>query len=184
MITATQLKAIMPYAKAKAIDTFLPHFNTFMPAYDITGRLRMAAFLAQLAHESGSLQYVREIASGNAYEGREDLGNIHPGDGVRFKGRGLIQLTGRRNYDLLSIAFFGDDTLVKNPELLTTPTNAVRSACWFWDSHHLNELADEGKFETITRRINGGLNGYAERKAFYARALKALTPQKTTSKTK
>lgn len=95
MITKEQLREIMPYASEANIDKYLPHLNDTMMSFNIDTPLRQAHFLAQLGHESGSLRYVREIASGEAYEGRKDLGNVCPGDGVKFKGRGLIQLTGR-----------------------------------------------------------------------------------------
>ena len=96
----TTLKKIMPFATDANIDKFLPHLNDTMATFEIDTPMRQAHFLAQIAHESGSLRYVREIASGEAYEGRQDLGNVMPGDGPRFKGRGLIQLTGRTNYKL------------------------------------------------------------------------------------
>jgi putative chitinase len=137
--------------------------------------MRQAAFLAQIAHESGSLCYVRELASGQAYEGRSDLGNTEPGDGVRFKGRGLIQITGRDNYRAVSKALYGDDeTLQLHPELLEDVVPACRSAAWFWWSHGLNALADTGAFRAITRRINGGMKGQPDRLAFYATAKEVL----------
>jgi putative chitinase len=135
----------------------------------------MAAFLGQVLHESGCFRYVHELASGEAYEGRADLGNTQKGDGPRFKGRGLIQVTGRSNYEKVSKALYGGQQLLETPDLLATPENAVRSAYWFWDTHNLNELADAGDYEKITRRINAGMNGWAERKMFYDRALKVFT---------
>jgi putative chitinase len=108
-LTAAHLKAIIPGIKQSVIETFLPHLNKYMPQYGIDNRLRVAAFIAQLIHESGGLRYVREIATGSAYEGRADLGNHYKGDGVKFKGRGLIQITGRSNYTAASHALFGDD---------------------------------------------------------------------------
>jgi Predicted chitinase len=143
-----------------------------MKTYNIVGRLREASFLSQIIHESGSFRYVREISSGEAYEGRKDLGNIYKGDGARFKGRGLIQITGRTNYEALS-KDLGID-FVSNPALLEQPVNAVRSACWFWDKKNLNRFADAGDNITITRRINGGTNGITERMYYYDRALKVL----------
>lgn len=135
----------------------------------------MAAFIAQALHESGCFKWVRELADGSAYEGRADLGNTTPGDGKLYKGRGLFQITGKFNYAAISKDFYGDAaTLLKNPDLLATPQNATRAAYWFWSKHHLNALADTGEFETITRRINGGLNGEAERIAYYEAAKRAL----------
>ncbi len=129
-------------------------------------------FLAQVGHESGGLHWLREIwgptATQQRYEGRADLGNTQPGDGSKFRGRGLIQTTGRSNYEATGDAL--GLPLLDHPELLETPTNAARSAAWFWKSHGLNDLADEGDFMRITRRINGGLNGYDKRVALYEQA--------------
>lgn len=174
VVTLSELMRIMPYANSRAA-VFLPCLNDAMEEYAINTPARQAAFLAQIAHESGSLRYVREIASGSAYEGRADLGNRRKGDGVKFRGRGLIQITGRANYQACSMALFGDDRLIKDPVLLEQPYNASRSAAWFWYSRNLNALADDGKFVTITKRINGGRNGLEERQAYYARAKEVLT---------
>lgn len=172
-MTLSQLMRIMPYAGSRAV-LFLPFLNAAMDEYNIDTPARQSAFLAQIAHESGSLRYVREIASGSAYEGRVSLGNVRPGDGVRFRGRGLIQITGRANYKSCSLALFGDERLLDKPILLETPENACRSAAWFWHSRKLNELADAGKFVTLTKRINGGTNGLEDRQAYYSRAKEVL----------
>lgn len=164
---------IMPLAGAR-IDTYLGPLNAAMELYHINTAQRAAAFLAQLAHESGELRYVQEIASGAAYEGREDLGNNEVGDGVRYKGRGLIQITGRSNYINCSLALFDDYRLLDEPALLESPKYAVLSAAWFWHSHNLNALADKGDFKAITRKINGGYNGLADRERYYKRALEAF----------
>ncbi len=174
MITLEQLQSIMPAAGPRA-SVFLIPLNEAMDEVESNTPERQAAFLAQVAHESGSLRYVEEIASGKAYEGRGDLGNTSPGDGVRYKGRGLLQITGRANYAEASAALFGDrDILLAEPTILSEPAHAARSAAWFWHSRRLNELADGGKFEVITKRINGGLNGYADRLAYYLRAQQVL----------
>lgn len=174
MIHSAHLKAIVPQIQTLALEVFVPHLNELMPRYQINTNKRIAAFIAQVAHESGSFRYCKELASGTSYEGRKDLGNTEPGDGVKFKGRGLIQVTGRTNYRACSIALFGDLRLLDNPDTLAVPKYAVESACWFWNTRDLNALADLGKFETITKRINGGTNGLTERKLFYNRALKLL----------
>ena len=171
MITGALLQSILPYAKAR-IPSFIAPLNAAMQEYHINSPLRQAAFIAQIAHESGELRYVKEIASGAAYEGRKDLGNTQPGDGMRYKGRGLIQITGRNNYAECGKALGVD--LITNPELLETNDLACRSAAWFWASHGLNDLADKGDFDRITKRINGGLNGYQERLVYHARAKTAL----------
>ena len=171
MITGAQLQSIMPFAKAR-IPAFVAPLNAAMQEFHINSPLRQAAFIAQIAHESGELRYVKEIASGAAYEGRKDLGNTQPGDGMRYKGRGLIQITGRNNYAECGKALGVD--LITNPELLETNDLACRSAAWFWASRGLNDRADMGDFERITKRINGGLNGYQERLVYHARAKTAL----------
>ena len=158
----------MPFAKAR-IPSFVAPLNGAMHEFHINSPIRQAAFIAQIAHESGELRYVEEIASGSAYEGRKDLGNTQPGDGMKYKGRGLIQITGRNNYLECGKALGVD--LVTQPELLETNDLACRSAAWFWASHGLNDLADKGDFERITKHINGGYNGLKERQAYYAKAL-------------
>lgn len=171
-MTAELLKQIMPFATQANCEKFAEPLTKAMLKYEITTPRRQAAFLAQLAHESGSLRYTEEIATGEAYEGRRDLGNTEPGDGKRFKGRGLIQITGRANYKEVSQALGYD--FITNPEDLEKPGAASFSAAWFWFSRHLNRLADIDSFEKITRRINGGLNGLADRLEHYERAKKAL----------
>ncbi len=172
MLTKEQLKACMPHATAANIDRFTRPLAEACAEFGIDTRTRMAAFLAQLAHESGSLRYVREIASGAAYEGRGDLGNTEPGDGVRYKGRGLIQITGRANYAACGRALGVD--LVVEPQRLEEPELAARSAGWFWQTRKLNDLADAGDFVKLTRRINGGVNGLADREKHHAAARAAL----------
>lgn len=166
-MTPDQLVKIMPLASAKA-GLYCPLLNDVFLEFQINDGMRQAAFLAQLAHESGQLHYVEELASGADYEGREDLGNTEPGDGVKYKGRGLIQITGRANYAACGLALGLD--LVNNPTVLSKPIYAVRSAGWFWKTHGLNQLADIPDFIRITRRINGGTNGLTEREAFYSKA--------------
>ncbi|EHU2654890.1 glycoside hydrolase family 19 protein [Acinetobacter baumannii] len=138
--------------------------NVHLKEYAILyNELRFAHFLAQLAHESGNFHYMEEIASGAAYEGRKDLGNIMAGDGVRFKGRGPIQLTGRANYQKYGRALGID--FEAHPELVAIPSIGLLAACKFWVNNGLNELADRDDLLTITRRINGGTNGLDDRKA-------------------
>jgi putative chitinase len=142
-ITETQLKDIYPQSTQANRDKYLPYLNKYMEEYGINNADRISAFLAQIGHESGQLKYSEEIASGAAYEGRKDLGNIYSGDGKRFKGRGLIQITGRANYKQISEAFGVD--FLSYPELLSTPEYAVSSACWWWNNRKLNTLADKPK---------------------------------------
>lgn len=175
-----ELRKIAKYATQKNLDLFYPFFDKYMKEYEIVGKLREAAFIAQIIHESGSFKYTEEIASGEAYEGRKDLGNIYPGDGRKFKGRGLIQITGRSNYEEISKAF--DIDFINNPELLEQAEWAVKSACWWWYKKGLNKISDQWdsinnndkNFRRITKIINGGYNGYADRKNHYDLALKIL----------
>ncbi|MBP5971144.1 glycoside hydrolase family 19 protein [Pseudomonas iridis] len=174
-ITAQQLLQILPNAGAKA-GVFVPVLNTAMLRYQIVGAKRVAAFIAQIGHESGQLVYVREIwgptPAQAKYEGRKDLGNTVPGDGLKYRGRGLIQITGRANYAACGEALGLD--LINQPELLEQPKNACLSAAWFWAANGLNTLADADKFEAITRRINGGLNGQADRLKLWSKATAVL----------
>jgi putative chitinase len=162
----------MPHASQDRIALFVQPINDTCYEFVITTPPRQAAFLAQIAHESGSLQYTLELASGDDYEGRQDLGNRQPGDGRRYKGRGLIQVTGRSNYAACGTALMLD--LIGHPELLEEPSGATRSAGWFWQSKGLNRLADEDKFGSITRIINGGFNGLDDRLWHWLKARKAL----------
>ena len=174
-ITQQQLLQILPNAGPVA-GVFVPVLNAAMGHYQIVGTKRVAAFIAQIGHESGQLKYVKEIwgptAAQAKYEGRKDLGNTVAGDGSKYRGRGLIQITGRANYMACGEALGLD--LIKQPELLEKPQHACMSAAWFWATKGLSTLADAGQFDKITRRINGGQNGAADRQALYARALKVL----------
>jgi putative chitinase len=172
LLTPEQLLAVMPRLNAARAAELLPLLVAAMREADITTPRRMAAWLAQLAHESGELRYWEELASGEAYEGRRDLGNTQPGDGRRYKGRGPIQLTGRANYRAAGNAL--GLPLEERPELAAGPAVGFRVAAWFWRTRELNELADAGNFEAVTRRINGGLNGLADRERYHARAKAAL----------
>jgi putative chitinase len=167
-------------------QTWLPYIAEAMRLYEINTPERMAAFLAQLGHESGGLRFTTEIwnpaqvpAQGR-YEGRADLGNTEPGDGHRFLGRGLIQTTGRANYarvrDRLraKLTDLGVPDFEEEPAELAQFRWAALSAADYWDMRGLNALADAGDFERITRRINGGLNGQVDRVAKWERAKEVL----------
>lgn len=178
-----QLEQMLPYATDRLREKYLSPLNAAMEEFDIDTPLRVAAFIAQIAHESGSLQYVEEIADGSAYEFRKDLGNLEPEalaaahakkttTGRFYKGHGILQITGYFNHRECGKALGLD--LVNNPKLLTEPLNACRSAAWFWKTHGCNELADNQEFGRITRVINGGTNGATERVKFYSICKKAL----------
>ncbi|WJV25931.1 MULTISPECIES: glycoside hydrolase family 19 protein [Pseudomonas] len=180
-ITQQQLLQILPNAGAKA-GVFVPALNTAMQRHQIVGSRRAAAFIAQIGHESGQLQYVRELG-GAQYLSKYDTGKLAEklgntpaadGDGQKYRGRGLIQITGHNNYRQCSLALFGDERLLRAPELLEQPQWSAESAAWFWRQNGLNELADRDQFNTITRRINGGLNGLEDRLQLWARAREVL----------
>lgn len=135
--------------------------------------LRLAHFLAQLIHESGSFRYMEEIASGQAYEGRKDLGNVNPGDGKLFKGRGPIQITGRANYRRYGKKIGID--LERHPEIAALPSIGLHLALEYWKANGLNTLADADNVLGITKLINGGTNGLADRKAHLAKVKGWLT---------
>lgn len=175
MLTADQLHAIYK-ASAERVEKWVAPINMAMDLYEINTPTRQAAFLATIGHESGRLVFTRELwgptEAQKGYEGRADLGNTQAGDGRRYCGRGLIQITGRSNYRDCGKALGID--LEESPERLEHPRAAALSAAWFWKSHNCNELADKGDFRAITRRVNGGFNGIAERLALFATAREVL----------
>jgi WD40 repeat protein/predicted chitinase/energy-coupling factor transporter ATP-binding protein EcfA2 len=174
-VTDQVLAQIMPNLPADKRVQYLPYLQQAMAEFDINTPARQAAFLAQVAHESAELRYLTELGAGEAYEGRKDLGNTQPGDGKRFKGRGVIEIVGRANYQSFG-QLLGID-LINHPELAATPEVAFRLAGLFWKSRGLNEFADQqtdAAFASITRRINGGINGLAERQKYYDRAKSLL----------
>mgnify|MGYP000435029397 CR=1 FL=1 len=172
LLTKDQLQNVYREAPASRIQLFIDPINEVLEKYQINTALRCQMFLAQIGHESGQLRYTEELASGVAYEGRRDLGNTQTGDGVKYKGRGLIQITGRSNYALCSLAL--DLPLLERPELLAQPQWAALSAGWYWNNYNLNSYCDRNDFEGLTKRINGGLNGYADRVMLFKRAIEAF----------
>lgn len=148
---------------AKAIEDACIQFG-------ITSTLQKCHFLAQIAHESGNFRYNKEIwgptPAQKRYEGRLDLGNTQKGDGSKFRGRGLIQITGRANYTAYSKATYGDLRAVDNPKMLEELPDTALAAGWFWGPYkNINPLADRDDVVAVTKKINGGTNGLADRKA-------------------
>lgn len=170
-LTARDL-AISTGARIDRAQEHLPHIIATMAEFGIDTPARQAAFLAQIGHESGGLLFLVEVwgptPAQRRYEGRQDLGNNQTGDGFRYRGRGLIQLTGRDNYRRASAALGVD--LLSQPDLLGQSPLADRVAGWFWRSNGCNRFADSGDFEGLTKRINGGLNGYPDRLARWDKA--------------
>ena len=182
-------------AIAGRTTTLMPELATWMnalcPTYEIDSAKEYCHFLAQACHETDHFKTLREYASGSAYEGRADLGNTQPGDGIRFRGRGIFQTTGRANYLQLGIKKGRRDLFINTPELLEQPEYAVWSACEFWTTRGLNDVAnhadtdllkkkyrgniiDVSPVEYISLTINGGYHGMNERKKYYALARQVL----------
>lgn len=156
------------------IASFGPLLPDFLKRFQLTTALRIVHFLAQLAHESDGFCAIEEYASGAAYEGRADLGNTQPGDGKRYKGRSPIQLTGRANYRAFTkwIRGYVPDApdFEAKPELVATWPWAAWAVFYFWSTRNLNDLADKDDLVGVTKRINGGTNGLADRAAYLAKA--------------
>lgn len=171
-VTADELKAIVPAAPIDRLDSIVAPLNEAMAANGIDNPVRQSAFISQLAVESDQFRTFEEYASGSDYEGRSDLGNVQPGDGERFKGRGAIQVTGRANYEQLSAATGID--FVANPELVADPTHAIESAVWYWNSRNLNAVADQAGIVRVSEVVNGGHNALQQRVDNFTRGLGIL----------
>lgn len=198
-ISKDQLKAVMPQATEENIERFLPALNDELPKYGVDTPLRMAHFIAQIAHESGSFKYSSENLNYSAkalrsvfgkyftseemaeeyqrqpekianivYANRMGNGDTESGEGWHYRGRGLIQLTGKDNYTACSSAI-GED-LVESPDKISDDPNiSVAAACWYWNSRKLNDAADQDDVKTVTKKINGGTHGLEDRTAFLNR---------------
>ena len=178
-LDASILRDITPHVggakgqqQAQIIDAVGAVLADTLNRYGIDSDLRVAHFLAQAAHESDAFCTTVEYASGDAYEGRRDLGNTQPGDGRRYKGRGLFQLTGRANYKKYGEAMGMD--LEGDPTLAAEPATSLAIACQYWTDRNLNAAADADDIQKVTRGVNGGLNGLADRQAYLVKAKAAL----------
>lgn len=178
-VDGTLIHEIAPHVGGKKgdkqsaiIDALGEVCTATLDKYAINNRLRIAHFLAQCCHESDGFCTTVEYASGSEYEGRRDLGNVNPGDGVRYKGRGILQITGRANYRTYGDAIQVD--LIDAPPKAADPMTSLLTACEYWKRHNLNNAADNDDLVTITRRINGGVNGINSRRAYLIKAKQAL----------
>lgn len=182
-VTLQQLRSICTQAPVKKLESYLPLLNSAMTEALINNRLRKCAFIAQVAHESAEFVYMKELGghdyfmrmydiTGNRPSVAKDLGNLSPGDGAKYPGRGPIQVTGKSNYRECGKSLGLD--LINHPELLEKPGNAFRASAWYWKSRGINQAADIPDFKKVTRLINGGLNHYSERLVYYNRALKVI----------
>lgn len=183
MISLEQLKTIMPDAarmRGMTLSALRPHLNAAMAEFEVNTPARAAAFIAQLAHETGEFKWFREIWGPTPQQEKYDpphalsakLGNTQKGDGKKYRGAGAIQLTGKANFIKYGKALGID--LENNPALAALPETSFRVAGLFWRDKNLNARADQGDFDTITLRINGGYNGSEERRRYWVRAKKAL----------
>jgi putative chitinase len=176
-LTQEKIWAIIPGATEAVIGRYYDGLITAMLSNNISTPLRVAHFLSQIGHESVDMRYGEEIASGEAYEGRADLGNTQAGDGKRFKGRGLLQLTGRANYIAFGQARGKDFISGENPkQIASDPALGVDVSCWYWVQHNINALADLDDVKAVTKAINGGYNGLDDRKQRLIRAKAILMP--------
>lgn len=172
MITVDELKQIAPKCRMDYAD-LANALSYWLPKYDIDTEERVDQFLAQALHETCGFIYIRELGGWNyfkKYDGRKDLGNIKPGDGYRFRGRGIFQLTGRYNYTTIGLKIGVD--LVNHPEQAELPWISVHIACLYWQEKGCNALADAGDIRAITRKINGGLNGFQDRLNYLKKLIK------------
>lgn len=170
---ALRFRGVPGFNQADNLAVLGPKWQYYLENYEINTPLRIAHFTAQMAYESvGFSRLLEPESQGRNYEGREDLGNDQPGDGVRFRGRGIIQLTGRDNYRRYGPRIGCD--LEESPERAAEPSFALMIACLYWQDKGLNALADADDINGITRRINGGLNGIKDRRIYLDRAKRAL----------
>lgn len=178
-VTKEQILQIMPNS-AKYVDKYLAYINGYSELFEIDTPKRMAHFLAQIAHESNELRNTKEIGNKNYFamydhgKLKQMLGNVKDGDGYKYRGRGLIQITGRANYQAYQNSGYCNGDIMENPKLLEQPLGAVKSAMWWWYKHGLNEKADSDSFTAITKTINGGTNGLEHRRKYLAKAKEAL----------
>jgi putative chitinase len=202
--TVEQVRELVPRALGGPDDWYESMYEA-LPQYAITSVPRVAAFIAQCAHESGGFSTLEEnlnykaatltriwpqrypagiaeqfagkpeAIANKSYGGRMGNGPEPSGDGWKFRGRGLLQLTGKDNYLNCSKFMFQDETLLENPDILLDSYYAIHSACWFWHKNNLNQYADSGDFVTMTKKINGGTIGLEDRKKHYAHAVEVLS---------
>jgi putative chitinase len=163
---------VLAEAQAGIIGAIEGVIQSTLDQYEIDTRLRVAHFLAQIIHEAAGLSTTEEFASGAAYEGRKDLGNVNPGDGRLYKGRGLLQLTGRANYKRLGEKL--GVNLEDDPALAAEPKLSLSIACEYWTDRRINAACDADDLIAVTKKVNGGLNGLADRRQLLVKAKAAL----------
>ncbi len=177
--TVVNLTGIVSKQQAEAVygrplsDSQLEDLNECLAKFQINTPPRIRHVLSQTAHESGGLRWLQELDAGNYLEGRSDLGNVNPGDGPKYKGAGVIQLTGRANYQAFSKAI-GDPRVMEGSAYVAA-TYPFTSAGFWWSNNNMNALCDQNAtVEQVTKRVNGGYNGLDDRKQYYEKACKVI----------
>lgn len=169
LISKKQLAYVWEKKEADISDAVINDLNRCLETFKINTQSRMRHFISQISHESGAGKWMKELASGDAYEGRRDLGNTQPGDGRRFKGGGFIQLTGRSNYSAFS-KYMNDSKIMEGVNYVAATYPATSAGFW-WHNNNMNTLCDRNpSVEEVTRRVNGGLNGIEDRRYYYKRS--------------
>lgn len=197
-LTAEQLKKISPGTPLDRINTFLPFLNKHLPAYGIDTATEVASFLSQVLHESGGLKWMKELWGPSAQQSKYErdfsqpwpelqrgkrnfvatnLGNSEKGDGKLLMGRGPLQITGRKNYTRMSKDMFGDNRLLKNPDLLSLPEYGIQSACIYWKWTKMDKVDDDLHITQETKKVNGGYNGLDDRQKYFSRAISVFKIQ-------
>lgn len=190
ILTLEQLLKISPGTPRERMQTFLPHLNKYLPQYGIDTPVEVASFLSQVLHESGGFRWMRELWGPTAQQNRYErdfkqpwngtnqrnrlafaLGNTERGDGKLFAGCGPMQITGRKNYARLSKDMFGDDRLLRTPDIVATPEYGVWSACIYWKWRNMDAIDDDLSIKEETKRVNGGYNGLEDRQKYFDRSL-------------
>jgi len=173
------LKELISKQKAEAVYgctlsvAQLADLNNCLGKFQINTAPRIRHFLSQTAHESGGLRWLQELDDGSYLEGRDDLGNVNPGDGPKYKGAGVIQLTGRANYQAFSKAI-GDPKVMDGCDYVAT-TYPFTSAGFWWSNNNMNALCDNNAtVEDITLKVNGGYNGLDDRREYYTKACQVI----------
>lgn len=177
-VTRQQMLAIL--GDGQRVDYFLHYINAWADTFEINTPLRMAHFLAQCCHETCGMKFLKETGKPyyfNKYEqGKlaKMLGNTQKGDGMKYRGRGLLMLTGRGNYKAYQTSGYCKGDIMDEPEWLEKPLGATKSGMWYWWKNGLNALADKDDVVAVTKKVNGGTNGLDERKKWLVKCKKAL----------
>lgn len=173
LVSKTDLAFIWNCAESLIKDWEIDELNECLHKFEITTPQRIRHFLSQTAHESGGGKWMKELSDGKYLEGRTDIGNTQPGDGPKYKGAGYLQLTGRANYRMLA-SYTGDERVMEGVDYVATTYPFTSAGAW-WETNYMNELIDAGAdVDKVTRRVNGGYNGLADRKRYYERCLQVI----------